>query len=240
MYFRLTALAVLALLALTLASVPAQAGSMPVIDTTITVQPSGAMHIKVVETVPDDPTGATDFRFDLQKIYQPENVSIYDAGTGRPLKYDIKETADTYGYNVHYDRPYYNGYTFVVEYDSHKRIIYEGAGVYSLGMRPAIDTRMMDRTYTVVLPWQNFTYLGYKETLDHPASVTDGAEGKVIAFHNVSNVNADYAWELRFRAQGIDAEVRQLSTEPFQAPVPGMSFMAAIAALVIIAIFRDR
>jgi hypothetical protein len=152
----------------------------------------------------------------------------------------VKETSDVYGYEVYFDRPYYDGYTFVVEYDCHKRIIYEGSGIYSLNMRPAIDTRQIDRTYTVILPVRNFTYLGYNVALDHPTSETNTGSSICIVFHNVSNAGAGYAWEVRFGATGIDDEVRKVEVPDFKTPVPGMSFIAAITALFILAIAKKR
>jgi hypothetical protein len=235
------AAAVLAVLAILLFVAPSFASSpIPVVDTTLTVKEAGAIHIKVVQTVPDNKDGATDYHFDLQKMYLPDYVFVYDYATGKPMKYDVKETSDVYGYDVHFDRPYYDGYQFVVEYDCHKRIIYEGSGVYSLSMRPAIDTRMVDRTYTVVLPARNFTYLGYNVALDHPVSETATDDGTRIVFQNVSGAGADYAWEVRFRATGIDDEVRKVQAPDFKTPIPGMSFIAAVSALVIIAFAKKR
>jgi hypothetical protein len=141
---------------------------------------------------------------------------------------------------VHFDRPYYNGYTFVVEYDCHKRIIYEGSGKYSLGMSLAADTRRIDRTYTVVLPVRNFTYLGYKESLGHATSETDNGNNIRIVFHNVTNAGADYGWEVRFGASGIDDEVHKTEVSNFNVPIPGMSFIAAITALFILVLVKKR
>jgi hypothetical protein len=238
---RILAVVVLAasalLLFITLASADAP---LPVVDTTITVNDTGAIHIKVIQTVPDNTDGVVEYHFDLQKQYRPENVNIYDYATGKPLHYSLKEMSETYGYEVHFDRPYYNGYTFVVEYDCHKRIIYEGSGVYTLGMRPAIDTRRIERTYTVVLPVRNFTYLGYKALFDHAISETEDGKNTRIVFHNVSSAGADYAWEVRFGAKGIDGEVYKTEVPDFKMPVPGMSFIAAITALFILVLVKKR
>jgi hypothetical protein len=214
--------------------------SYPVVDTTITVKDSGAIHVKVVQTVPDDKEGATEYHFDLQKMYDPEYVYVYDYETHKPLQFETTNTSDTIGYAVHFGKPYYKGYTFVVEYDCHRRIIYEGTGVYSFGMRSAIDTRRVDRTYTIVFPPRNFTYLGYTATLDHPVSETETGGSVTVVFHGISEVGADHAWEVRFGATGIDNEVRKLNPPSYTLPVPGMSFTAAIAALVIFAIVRKR
>lgn len=213
---------------------------IPVIDMTMTVNETGAIHVKVVQTVANNPEGAVESHFDLQKTYLPSNVVIYDFATGRPLNFFLKETSDLYQYEVHFDRPYYDGYTFVVEYDWHKRIIYEGNGVYSLGMSSPMDTRRIDRTYTVVLPVKNFTYLGYKESLAHATSETDTGNSIRIVFHEVSDAGADFSWEVRFGAKGIDDEVRKVEVPAFKVPIPGMSFIAAITALVIFAIVKKR
>jgi hypothetical protein len=238
---RIFAVAVLTALAILLFITPAAASApIPVVDTTITVKESGAVHIKVIQTVPDNADGAVDYHFDLVKNYRPENVNAYDYETGKPLNYIMKEKAETYGYEVHFDRPYYNGYTFVVEYDCHKRIIYEGSGVYTLSMRAAIDTRRIDRTYTVVLPVKNFTYLGYNAALDHATSEIDTGNNIQIVFHNVSNAGSDYAWEVRFGAKGIDDEVYKTEVPDFKTPMPGMSFIAAITALFILVLVKKR
>jgi hypothetical protein len=237
---------VLACIAVTLVALllvaPASAAGVPfpVTDTTITFQSSGAIHIKAVQTVADDKDGVTDYHFDLQKMYDPDYVFVYDYDTGQPLRYDTKESGDVIGYTVQFDRPYYNGYKFVVEYDCHRRIIYEGSGVYSFSMRTAIDSRHIDRTFTVILPTRNFTYLGYNTALDHPVSETQAGASLTIVFHNVTNAGDDYAWEVRFGATGIDAEVRKLDAPNYKLPVPGMSFSAAIAALVIFVMSRKR
>jgi hypothetical protein len=232
----LTALAIMLVFPPSVASVPITA-----VDTTLTVKDTGAIHLKVIQTVPDNNDGATNYHFDLQKMYLPDYVFVYDYATGKPLKFNVKEMTDVYGYDVYFDKPYYEGYRFVVEYDSHKRIIYEGSGVYSLSMRPAIDTRTIDRKYTVILPARNFTYLGYNAALDHPESETDkGGSSTWIVFHNLSNAGASYAWEVRFGAAGIDDEVRKVEVPNFGNPIPGMSFIAAITALVILAIVKKR
>jgi hypothetical protein len=210
--------------------------SIPATDTTLTINETGAIHVCVLQSVQDNKDGATDYHFDLQKTYRPENVRVYDYETRKPLKFDMKETGDVYGYDVHFDRPYYHGYKFVTEYDCHNRIIYEGNGVYSLGMRPAVDSRMMDRAYTVVLPPKNFSYLGYNVAMDHPVSETETGGYIYIKFRNVSNAGSDYAWELKFGATGIDNEVRKLDSPQYAMPVPSISFIAAIAALLIVAI----
>lgn len=231
----LTAIAIMVFITTSAASAP-----IPVVDTTITVKDSGAVHVKVIQTVPDNTDGAVDYHFDLAKNYLPENVHAYDYATGKPLDYSVKENSNVYGYEVHFDRPYYDGYTFVVEYDCHKRIIYEGAGVYSLSMRPAIDTRRIDRTYTVVLPVKNFTYLGYNSALDHATSETDTGNNIRIVFKNVSNAGADYAWDVRFGAKGIDDEVYKTEAPAFKTPIPGMSFIAAVTALFILVFVKKR
>jgi hypothetical protein len=213
---------------------------IPVMDTTMTVNETGAIHVKVVQTVADNPDGAVEYHFDLQKMYLPSNVIIYDFATGRPLNFFLKETPDLYQYEVHFDRPYYEGYTFVVEYDWHKRIIYEGGGVYSLGMSSAMSTGRIDRTYTIFLPVQNFTYTGYKESLAHATSETNTGNSIRIEFHDVTAAGADFSWEVRFGAKGIDNEVRKTEVPAFNAPIPGMSFIAAITALVIFAIGKKR
>jgi hypothetical protein len=212
------------------------------VDTTLTVKDSGALHIKIVQTVADNPDGAVDYHFELRKQYLPENLSVYDYTTGKPLNYFLKETSDSYGYEAHFDRPYYDGYTFVVEYDCHKRIIYEGSGVYSLGMSLAADTRRIDRTYSVLLPVRNFTYISYKESLAHATSETTTGDNVRIVFHNVTNAGADYGWEVRFRASGIEDEVFKTEVSNFNVPIaiPGMSFIAAITALFIIVLVKKR
>jgi hypothetical protein len=238
---RVLVAAVLALSVFMLISLSAAASTpLPVIATTMTVNETGAIHVKVVQTVADNPDGAVDYHFDLQKIYHPSNVIIYDYATGKPLNFFMKETSDVYSYEADFDRPYYEGYTFVVEYDWHKRIIYEGNGVYSLGMSSAMDMRRVDRTYTVVLPVQNFTYLGYNEALDHATSETNTGDSIRIVFHDVNDAGSDYSWEVRFGAKGIDDEVRKADVPEFKVPIPGMSFIAAITALVIFAIGKKR
>ncbi len=237
MHCRTAAILLLSSIALALFAGTAVADiSMPATDITLTVNETGAIHIWALQSVPDSTEGITDYHFDLQKTYRPENVRVYDFETREPLKFDMKETADVYGYDVHFDRPYYDGYRFVTEYDCHNRIIYEGKGVYSLGMRPAIDVRMMDRTYTVILPPENFTYLGYNTATDHPVSETETGGNIYIKFHNVSDAGSSYAWEVRFGATGIDKEVRKIESPNYSLPVPGMSFIAAVAALLIFAI----
>ena len=241
MHCRTAAVLLLSSIALALFSGVAVADiTMPATDITLTVNESGAIHIWALQTVPDSKDGITDYHFDLQKIYRPENVRVYDFETREPLKLDMKETGEVYGYDVHFDRPYYDGYRFVTEYDCHKRIIYEGKGVYSLGMRPAIDIRMMDRTYTVILPPENFTYLGYNAAMDHPVSETETGGYIYIKFHNVSNAGSNYAWEVRFGATGIDSEVRNTGPSAYSLPLPGMSFIAAVAALLIFAIVARK
>jgi hypothetical protein len=233
----LTALAILIFIMPSIASAP-----IPVVDTTITVNEFGALHTKIVQTVPDNKDGAVEYNFELRKQYLPENVSVYDYVTGDPLNYALKETDDSYGYEVHFNRPYYDGYTFVVEYDCHRRIIYEGSGEYSLGMSLGADTRSIDRTYTVVLPVRNFTYLGYKETLDHATSETDTGNSIRIVFHKVINAGTDYGWEIQFKASGIDGEVHKTEVANFNVPIaiPGMSFIAAIIAFFIIVLVKKR
>jgi hypothetical protein len=213
---------------------------IPIMDTTMTVNETGAIRVKVVQTVADNPDGAVEYHFDLQKIYLPSNVFVYDFATGKPLDYIIKETSDLYQYEVHFDRPYFNGYTFVVEYNWHKRIIYEGNGVYGLGMSSAMDTRRVDRTYTVVLPVKNFTYLGYKDALAHATSETNTGNSIRIVFHDVNDIGTEFSWEVRFGAKGIDNEVRKAEVPAFNAPISGMSFIAAITALLIFAIVKKR
>lgn len=241
MHCRTVAIILLSSIALALFAGSAAAGiSMPATDTTLTVSESGAIHIWAMQAVPDSIDGATDYHFDLQKLYRPENVRMYDYETRTPLKFDVKETGDAYGYDVHFDRPYYNGYRFVTEYDCHNRIIYEGNDVYSLGMRSAVDTRTMDRSYTVVLPPKNFTYLGYNDAMDHPVSETETGGYIYIKFQNVSNAGSAYAWEVRFGATGIDNEVRMMDAPNYSLPVPGMSFIAAVAALLIFTIVARK
>lgn len=211
--------------------------SMPVADTTITIADTGAVHVKNVQTVPDDPGGATSYHFDLQDIYSPENVVAYDYATGQPLKIQVKDSTDSAGYTVSFDKPYYDGYQFVVEYDCHRWIIYEGSGVYVFNMRPTQGTGMINRTYTVLLP-RNLHYLGYDTSLDSPESVTDVGGSTDVVFHNVSDAGSGYAWEIRFNATGIDGEYRDMSPQNFKnpLPVPGMSLIAAAAALMIVAL----
>jgi len=231
----LTALTIMLFMTMSSASAP-----IPVVDTTLTVKDSGAIHVKIMQTVSDNIDGAVDYHFELRKQYLPENITVYDYVTGKPLNYFMKETSDTYGYEVHFDRPYYDGYTFVVEYDCHKRIIYEGSGEYSLGMSLAPDTRRIDRTYTVILPVRNFTYLGYKESLDHATSETDTGNNIRIVFHDVIKAGDDYGWEVRFGARGIDNEVYKTEVPAFKTPIPGISFIAAITALFILVIVKKR
>jgi hypothetical protein len=97
---------------------------------------------------------------------------------------------------------------------------------------------MIDRTYTVILPACNFSYLGYDAALDHPVSETDPGTGVRIVFHNVSDSGSSYAWEIRFSASGIDDEVHKTEVPDFQHPLPGMTFIAAVTALVIFAVIR--
>ena len=234
------ACAVLVLAALTLAGTSVAGIPVPATATTITLQPSGAVHIEAIQMVADSEDGVTEYHFDLQKMYGPENVSVYDFATGRPLKYDATERGDVIMYDVHFDRPYYDGYIFVAEYDCHRRIIYEGSGVYSFGMRTVADARRYERTFTILLPMSNFTYLGYNTALDHPVKETDDGVHVKVVFHNVSEAGSDYAWEVRFGATGIDDEVRHLNNPYYTLPVPGMSVTAAIAALLICAMSRKR
>ena len=53
----------------------------------------------------------------------------------------------------------------------------------------------------------NYHFDLHKESLDHAISETDTGNNIRIMFHNVSNAGADYAWEVRFGAKGIDDEV---------------------------------
>jgi hypothetical protein len=237
----MAAIAMTITLAILLFVMPSVAGSpIPVVNTTLAVKESGAINVVVMQIVPDNTDGTNDYYFELNKMYSPENVIVYDYETGKPLKYDMKDKGSVYGYEVHFDRPYYNGYIFVVEYDCHRRITYEGKGVYSLGFRGSVDTRVIDRYYTVLLPTRNFTYLGFNEAMDHPVSETNNGNAVIIGFHNVSDAGAGYAWEVRFGATGIENEVHKTEVPDFKTPMPGMSFIAAITALVILAISCKR
>jgi hypothetical protein len=237
---RISALAASTLALVALFVMPVAAESLPAVDTTITIAESGAMHFRLVQMIPEERDGVTDYRFELQKTYLPGNVSIVDNVSGKPLAYDRKETETTIIYDVHFDRPYYEGYSFVIEYDNHKRIVDEGGGLYSFGMRPAVSIKKTERVYTVVFPPKNFTYVGFNKALDHPASVTGEGGGTIVTFRNVTCAPADYAWEVRFRAIGIRDEVRAPDTGGFSVPVPGLTAMAALAAIWAIAALRKR
>jgi hypothetical protein len=76
--------------------------------------------------------------------------------------------------------------------------------------------------------------------MDHPVSETETGGNIYIKFHNVSNAGSDYAWEVRFGATGIDNEVRNTGPSGYSLPLPGMSFIAAVAALLIFAIVARK
>ena len=208
--------------------------SIPVSDLTMVINETGAVHFKIIQTLPTNRDGFTTYHFELQKQYRPENITAYDFTTGKPLGLNRKELETVDTYDVNFDRPYFNGYTFVVEYDNHNRIVDEGAGIYSIGMRPGVDINKVDRISTVVLPEKNFTYMDYNHALDKPVSVEDVGGRKTIQFRNTSSAPADYAWEIRFRAVGIKDEVR---TPKSGAPiaVPGMTIFTSLFALAMVA-----
>jgi len=223
-------------LAVTMLSICTVVGeeSIPVSDLTMVINDKGAIHYKIVQTLPISRDGFTTYHFELQKQYRPENLSIYDYATGKPLGLNKKELENVYIYDVNFDRPYFNGYTFVIEYDNHNRIVDEGAGVYSIGMRPGIDINKVERISTVVLPEKNFTYLDYNHALDKPVSVEDVDGRKTIRFRNISSAPTDYAWEVRFKAVGIKEEVRTpKSGVPVE--VPGMTVFTALMAIAVVA-----
>lgn len=221
------------------ASVAVSQESIAVSDMTMSINESGAIHFKIVETTPSSRDGIATFHFELQKQYRPENVSIYDYNTGKPLKYTTKDLELVTTYDVAFDRPYYNGYTFVIEYDNHNRIVDESKGVYSIGFRPGVDISKVERISAVILPPKNFTYLDYNHALDKPISVEDVEGSKVIRFRNVSSAPADYAWEIKFRAVGIKDEVR---TPKAGSPVnvPGMTAFLAFTAIAVVARLYKR
>ncbi len=205
--------------------------SIPVFNMTLEIKETGALHYKIVQTMPSSRDGVTSARFELQKQFRPENVSVYDYATGKPLKYDLKELETADAYTVHFDRPYFTGYTFAVEYDNHNRIVDEGKGVYSIGYRPGVDINKVERISTVILPLKNFTYLDYNHALDKPVSVEKIDGRTTIRFRNVSSAPADYAWEIKFRAVGIKDE---LKTPKSGAPVsvPGMTAFISLITLI--------
>ncbi|CAJ38117.1 hypothetical protein [Methanocella arvoryzae] len=209
--------------------------SIPVFNMTLTIEETGALHYKIVQTMPASRDGVTNARLELQKQYRPENVSIYDYATGKPLKYNLKEQENVLIYDVHFDRPYFTGYTFVVEYDNHNRIVEEGRGVYSIGYRPGVDINRVERISTVILPPKNFTYLDYNHALDKPVSVQNVDGRTIVQFRNISSAPAEYAWEIKFRAVGIKDE---LKTPKSGSPVavPGMT--AVISLITLIAAVR--
>ncbi|HMK46278.1 MAG TPA: hypothetical protein VK436_06595, partial [Methanocella sp.] len=178
--------------------------------------------------------------FELQKQYRPENVSIYDYETGKPLKYQMKDLESVAAYDVSFDRPYFNGYTFVVEYDNHNHIIDEGGGTYSFGMRPGVDINKVERIYTVILPPQNFTYIGYNTALDRPISVDTVDGSTVIVFHNITSAPADYAWEIKFRAIGIKNELEKANTGPGVSLDGGMTLIVSLVSLAVCIRFKKR
>lgn len=238
---RVVALIALTLITVALFILPATADeSLPVLDTTISLTESGAVHFKIIPALPANRDGVTTYHFELQKMYNPENVSVYDSATGKPLSVNIKDMEGVTSYDVSFDRPYYNGYSFVIEYDNHKRLIDEGSGVYSIGMRPAVSIVKTERIFTIILPPENFTYLGYNQALDHPVSVTNEGRSTIIVFRNTSSAPADYAWEIKFRAIGVRDEVRKVETGGMTLPVPGMTFVAALAALWAIVLLRKE
>lgn len=209
--------------------------SLPVSNVTVDIAETGAVHYRYVQTTQSSRDGLTDFYFELQKQYRPENVSISDFATGRPLKYTRKESENVINYVVHFDRPYYEGYTFVIEYDNHNRIVDEGGGTYSIGMRPGVDINKVERISTVVLPPNNFTYLDYNHALDQPVSVEDVDGRTTIRFRNVSSAPASYAWEIKFRAVGIKDEVRSPKSGGAIPAVSGMAGCLSLASLLIVA-----
>lgn len=208
--------------------------STGVSDNTITIDKSGAMHVKILHTIPDNAEGATNYHFELQKTYRPENVSVYDPTTGKALSYTVKEYSTAIAYDVSFDKPYYKGYTLAVEYDNHNRIINEGSGVYSLGMRSGVNTQRVEWKYKVILPEENFTYLNYNKALEAPDSVEKIDGRTVLYFSNVSSPPAEFSWEIKFRAIGIEDELRK--TDPgTPMALPGMEFLLSAAAVLICA-----
>lgn len=208
--------------------------SIAVTNTTIEISETGALHYQIIQTVQSSRDGVTGSYLELQKQFRPENLSIYDYATGKPLKYTQKEYETAYAYDVIFDRPYYTGYTYVVEYDNHRRIIDEGKGVYSLGTRPGVDIRKIERITTIILPATNFTYLDYNHALDKPVSVEKSDGRTIIRFRNISSAPANYAWEIKFKAVGIKDELRQPESGG-QAPLPGMSAFLSIFVLIAVA-----
>lgn len=205
--------------------------NIPVVNITLEIKESGALHYKIVQTMAHSREGITSSHFELQKQFRPENLSVYDYATGKPLKYDMKELESVFTYDVHFDRPYYTGYTFVIEYDNHNRIVDEGKGTYSIGYRPGVDINKVERISTVILPPKNFTYLDYNHALDKPVSVENVSGRMTIQFRNISSAPTDYAWEIKFRAIGIKDE---LKTPKSGAPVavPGMTAFISIFTLI--------
>jgi hypothetical protein len=208
--------------------------SIGVTNMTIEISETGALHYKIIQTMQGSRDGVTGSYLELQKQFKPENLSIYDYATGKPLKYNQKEFETAYAYDLIFDRPYYTGYTFVVEYDNHNRIIDEGKGIYSIGTRPGVDIRKIERIYTIILPEKNFTYLDYNHALDKPVSVEKSDGRTIVQFRNTSSAPADYAWEIKFRAVGIKDELRKPESGK-QVPLPGMSAFLSIFVLIAVA-----
>jgi hypothetical protein len=212
-------------------------------EVTVKMNDDGSIHFKLVETVPADIKGLTDFYLTLQKMYDPDNLTVYDYNTGKLLKYTIKENNDTYGFTIHFDRPYYEGYKFVMEYDNHKRIIDEGKGAYSISMRYAVYGDPVENNYFVLMP-ADFTYLGHNIALEAPESVEKLENGTKVTFHNMSVAEKDFAWEIKFRAKGIEDEVRVKQTgNLIEIPenIPCLAFLimpAFISAIFIFDPFR--
>jgi len=232
--WKLAIFALLVLAAALFLTAPAATGQVttPVTNLTITMNETGAIHYKLIQTVASNPDGAVSYSFELQKQYDPENVSVYDFSTGAPLQYTTRDVTSAIDYDVSFGRPYFDGYTFVVEYDNHYRIVDEGNGVYSLGYRPAVDINNVRRMTTVVLPARNVTYLNYNTALDKPVSVDTENGHTVIRFDNTTE-GGDYAWEIRFKAVGISGEVRTPQTGAATMPplAPPLGPVAAIIAL---------
>ncbi len=78
------------------------------------------------------------------------------------------------------------------------------------------------------------------DALAHATSETDTGNSIRIVFHEVNNAGTEFSWEVRFGAKGIDGEVRKTEVPAFNAPIPGMSFIAAITALFILVLVKKR
>lgn len=222
-------LLILAALALSTTVVVGQE-STPVHDTTMIINKSGAIHFKIVDTLPATRDGVTGSHFELQKQFRPENVSVYDYATGQPLEYTKKDLESVVTYDVSFRRPYYEGYSYVVEYDNHNKIVDEGKGVYSIGFRPGVDIHKIRRVSTVVFPPENFTYLDYNHALDPPVSVEQVEGSTVLKFDNTSSAPADYAWEIKFRAIDIKDELVKPKSGTAK-PLPGLTVPGTLIAL---------